>query len=433
MRDSISSILKLSIPIIVGQLGQMLIIAGDVYIATMFSTKAVASIGVASGFINPVFLFGIGLMMGVSAVLALRRGEGEDDTNNLSSIILYAAVVGVALTLIMLVLNKFIPYMGMDEELLPSMQKYISIVAWSFPFAIIFQGIKEYLQSYEKVLLPNLMAIIAVFLNLGLNYILVFGIGDIGGLGEVGLAYASVGIRVVLCLSIFIYVLMSTSLKPISLKLIDKIFKFSLPIACMFFFEVLAFCVVAILSGGLGIIAAATNNIIMTIASISFMIPLSISSAIAVKIGHGFGLKNPVMLRNYIKASVSIILVYIIFSSGAFLLFPEFIMGAMTDDIDVVGLGIKLLFIVGMFQFADGLQVVLSGILRGLNETKISFCLVLLGYWVIGIPIGSYLTFEMNCGVEGLWTGLAISLFIVATTLSILTYHRYKALGVAKS
>lgn len=427
---AIKSILKLSIPIIIGQLGQMLIVAGDVYIATMYSTKSVAAIGVAGGIINPVFLFGIGLMMGVSPSLAVMRGEGADEKKSLSSILLYSSVTGVILTFITLFVNEFVHVFGVQEELIPSIKQYISIVAWSFPFAIIFQGMKEYLQSFEKVFLPNLLAILAVIINLGLNYVFVFGTSGIPGMGEVGLAYASLGIRIILCLSLFVYILLYFPMTKISKELISRVFKFSLPIAIMFFLEVLAFCMVSVLSGRLGVVEAATNNIIMTIASISFMIPLSISSAVAVKVGHGNGLKDKEVIVSFMKASIITTFCYICFAVSAFSFFPVHIMLFMTKDLEVVELGVRLLFIVGLFQLSDSLQVVLSGILRGLDDTKTSSYMVFIGYWLIGIPTGIYLTFKLEYGTEGLWAGLAISLSLVAMALSFLTYRKYRSLKI---
>ena len=103
-------------------------------------------------------------------------------------------------------------------------------------------------------------------------------------------------------------------------------------------------------------------------------------------------------------------------------------MELITNDVDVIQLGVKLLFIVAIFQLSDGIQVVLSGVLRGMNNTKISSIMVLIGYWIIGIPTGIYLTFFAGFGAVGLWSGLAISLFLVAITLGIGTVKVFREL-----
>ncbi|MDP7319172.1 MAG: MATE family efflux transporter [Bacteriovoracaceae bacterium] len=428
--NEMKSLVKLSFPIIIGQMGQMLIVAGDVYIATLFSTMAVAGIGVASGIINPIFLFGIGLMMGISPSLAYMRGESElDDKEHLSSILFYSISVGLILTFALILVNKYIYVFGVEQRLIPSITQYISIVAWSIPFAIAFQGVKEYLQAFEKVFIPNLLSILAVLINLVLNYVYVFGYQDIPAYGEPGLAYASVTIRVLLFFALLFYVFCKYKLAKISWRLMGTIFHFSLPIAFMFFLEVLAFCTVSVLSGRLGVVAAAANNIIMTIASVSFMIPLSISSAVAVKIGHAYGKKDYPLLLGQIKAAIILTILFVIFSASFFFLLPQVVMELMTQDEFVVELGVKLLLIVALFQLSDGFQVVLAGVLRGLKETKISSYLVFIGYWVIGIPCGIYLTFFAGAGPQGLWIGLSLALSLVAIALCLLTYKRIKGLS----
>ena len=180
---AIKLLLTLSFPIILGQLGQMLIGAGDVLIASKYSTNSVAAIGLANGVINPIFLFGIGLMMGISPSLARIRGEGKDTRQSLVTIIIYSFACSIVLTLLTLILNQTVPLLGFDAHIVPSIQSYIRIVAWSFPFAIVFQGIKEYLQAYEDVFIANAITIVDVIVNLIANYILVFGIGNFAGYG----------------------------------------------------------------------------------------------------------------------------------------------------------------------------------------------------------------------------------------------------------
>ncbi len=432
MRKSFAlRLLKLSIPIIIGQMGQMLISAGDVYIATMYSTKTVASIGVANGFINPFFLFGIGLMMGVSPVLARRRGKGAKDQMNLVPIIFYALLVGGLISMLLLALVQYTDSFGVEPELIPSLNAYIDVVAWSIPFAIVFQAVKEFLQSFEKVVIPNLISIVAVVLNLGVNYLLVFGFPGFEGVGELGLAYASVAVRIFLCGAVLIYAFRYIDFKSFQLEFIMGIFKFSLPVAFMFFLEVMAFCSVSIMSGKLGTLAAATNNIIITISSIAFMVPLSLSSAVGVKIGHAYGQKDNQLIFEYIRASVGLVFIYMLISSSLFFFAPEGIMQFLTDDQAVIQLGVKLLLIVAIFQSADGIQVLFSGVLRGLADTRTSFFMVLIGYWLIGIPTGYYLTFYQGKGPQGLWIGLALSLFLVAFALSGLTIKRYRKVALS--
>lgn len=428
LRFFIFDVFTLSLPIILGQLGQQLIVAGDVYVAAKFSTQAAATIGVANGFLNPIFLFGIGMTMGVSPSFAFLRGQGFEIRDKGGSILVYSLLLGLIVTFLMLGLNYFVPYFGVDPILVPGIQEYMNIVSWSLPFALVFGGLKEFLQSFEDVIIPNAISLIAVLVNILVNYFLVFGYSGFPGLGEIGLAYASLFVRVLLCLAMILYTFKKFAIGRVDWQAIKVLVKFSLPIAFMFFLEVLAFCTVTVLSGQLGVVAAATNNIIMTIASVSFMIPLSLSSAAAVKVGHAFGANNIHNIVSYIKAIMVMVIGFCFFSIIAFGFFPGPILRAVTEDIEVLKLGISLLFIVALFQIVDAFQVSMSGILRGLGETKFPSLMVFLGYWIIGLPLGIYLTFFLDQGASGLWIGLAVSLTIVAISLGIFTNKKMKSL-----
>jgi MATE family multidrug resistance protein len=418
-----------SLPIIFGQMGVMLISAGDMYVASAHSTLSVASIGVATGVFNPVFLFGIGLMMGISPSMAIKRGKGEDTHKYLKSAIVYSLLVGLALTIIMLIVNQFVPYFGIEKEMVKPVQRYIEIIAWSFPFGLVFQAIKEFLQSFEKVFMTNFIALVAVVVNLGFNYIFVFGMFGTTAFGYDGLAYASFAIRIFLAMVLLILTRKYLSWGKVDFNFIKSTFKFSLPIASMFFIEVLAFCVVSILIGGMGVATAAANNILLNVASITFMIPLSISNAVSVKIGARFGEKDLDGIKKYSYAAIFISTVFMIITASLYILFPEQIMKFVTQDPEVISIGVSLLFIVAMFQLVDGLQITLAGILRGMELTKESFIAVLTGYWLLGIPFGLVLAFKFGFDARGLWIGLATSLAMVAIALSFVFLKELKRLS----
>ena len=428
--SSIKELTAFSIPIIFGQIGIMLISVGDMFVASAHSTLSVGAIGVATGVFNPVFLFGIGLMMGLSPSLAIARGKGEDVRKHFFSSIVYASLVGITLSIIMIIVNKFVPYMGIDSEMTDLVMSYNNIIIWSFPFAFIFQAIKEFLQSFEDVFFANFISIVAVFVNIGLNYFFIFGYKSFEGYGFDGLAYASFGIRVFLAIALLIYAKKYAGMGKLSFPFMKETLKFSLPIALMFFVEVSAFCLVGILSGGMGVAVSAANTIITNVASITFMVPLSISSAVSVKVGACFGEKNFKGIRDFAFSSLFMTLAFMVVSASFFVLFPTQIMHLVTDDPLVTKIGISILAVVALFQLSDGIQITLSGILRGLSMTTEPFLCILVGYWVLGLPIGIYLAFSQNMQALGLWIGLAISLTLVAIFLGILFRKRLNTINI---
>ena len=149
----------------------------------------------------------------------------------------------------------------------------------------------------------------------------------------------------------------------------------------------------------------------------AFMVPMSISSAVAVKVGNAFGRQSKDEIKSFIKSSFIMIAVFVVCSTSIFFISPEYLMQLMSADLQVISIGISLLLIVGLFQIGDSTQIVTTGILRGMKRTKESSILVFCGYWVIGIPIGVIMAFKFGHNTQGLWTGLAISLTIVAISL----------------
>lgn len=413
---NIKDLLILSLPIILGQVGMVLIGSGDVYVASQYSTNSVAAIGIANGILNPFMLLGIGLMAGISAFLAISKTSIKAKEERLKSLLTYSIILGVGSTLIALFMLNFVDYFGIEKVLVDEVKDYIKVVAWSFPFVTVFCAIKEYLQAYEEVIIPNIISIVSVFINVGLNYLLVFGYASFEGFGAIGLAYASLSIRILMALILFLYIL-KDKWGSFDISFLKDLFKFSFPISLIFFFEVLAFCYVNVISGNFGVETAAANNIIVMICSLSFMVPMSIGHATAVKVGYAFGKKNKQSITDYANASLLLVFLFALFSSFIYLVFPDWLMSLMSKDIKVIQIGTLLFLPIALFQIVDGFQVCLGGILRGLEETKITSKLIFGAYWIVGIPLGSLLAFNLANGFVYLWYGIVSALTIVAIGL----------------
>lgn len=427
LKSGMKSLFVLALPIYIGQIGQNLIGFGDMFVAAKHSTNAVAAIGVAVSVSNPLFLLGLGLTFGISSFLSIKRGEGDSSRNHLLNIILYALFIGFLITFATLLLNPLTSLIGIDPKIIDDVIEYNSIVAFSFPFAILFNALKEYEQAYEEVFLANFISVLAIFINIAVNFVFVFGYDNlVPAMGLKGLAYASLSIRVLMSLVFLLIVLRKEKMTQWHFGFIKELFNFSYMIGMMFFLEVLAFCIVGVLSGIIGETAAATNNIVINFATVAILAPMSLGSAASVKIGFEYGSKNIDGVKKYLISSQIIILTYIAFTISCFLLLNRSFMEFISEDPKIIELGIKVFIIIALFQFFDNLQIIFTGILRGLGEVKLPFFIMLFSYWIIGIPFGSYLTFKLNWGLEGLWVGLAISLFIVSVLLFLTIRMRVK-------
>lgn len=410
--STIKSLFLFALPIIFGQLGQMLIGAGDVFVAARHGTETVAAISIANAIMNTTLITGLGLLFSISPVLSKKRGEKKDINKFLKISLIYALILALIFGVISALAIPIIPYLGFEKKLNVYIQDYIFICSFSFVGAYIYQALKEFLQVHEKVYIANLISIVAVFLNLGLCWLFVFGYGFIPSLGVNGLALASLLVRMLMGVSLLFYC--RKYLKAeffISKDYFKDLFKIGFPLSMSLLLELAAFGLVTILAGQISTIQVASHNVVLTLCSITFMLPLAVSNALSVRVGYFFGARDYIAIKKNIIAGLIIAITIMGFFALMFFTYPKELIKLFSFDLNIIKIGAKLLFIVAIFQLFDGAQIVLSGALRGLGCTKPILYTMTLGYWIIGIPIGIYLAFIKNFQVFGLWIGFAIALF----------------------
>jgi len=412
-------LLIFSVPIILGQVGIMLIGTGDMIIAGRYSRECLAAIGLAISVANPIMISLLGMQFSISPLLAQKLGRGETVSEYFWTVILYSILVSIVSCAITLLSLEFIPLFGYGDTTTRLMREYLLITSFSTLGLCLYQGVKEFLQAQEKTLSANFIALVAVGVNLVFNYVLVFGEFGAPKLNEAGLAWASLGVRLFMGLGLFAFTSKYWVGKiRIDWKFMGEIFKLGLPITLTLFFEILAFCSVTLFIGKFAEVQTAANNLALNLGSLAFMIPLSISAAVAVKVGHAYGEKKRAEIQTFNEVSLMFAVGFAITTGLIFYFAPLPILKLYTSDAEVLAWATKLLFWVACFQLFDGTQVTLAGILRGLSVTRASSIAVFIGYWLIGIPLGYYLGFHRSLEAQGFWIGLAVSLALVAVMLA---------------
>ena len=429
-KEALKELLVFALPIIVGHLGLMLIGAGDMVIAGRYSLECLAAIGLAISISNPVMMLGLGIQFAMSPLLAQKRGAGEDISKYFWTVMGLSLFIGSVATLLFYASVLVIPYLGYTENLNVLIREYIIILAPSMIVLCLYQGVKEFLQAQELTISANVIAMLSAGLNLILNYAFVFGEWGFPQLHEPGLAWASLTLRTIMGGSLFFvaYRFWKSEWK-IDWDFCKSVFKVGMPISISIFFEVMAFCSVTLFVGKFAEIQTAANNIALNYASLAFMVPMSIASAVGVKVGHAYGEKNVANIRTF---SLMALLAAVAFTATMGLItynFPDHILLAYSSQNEVLDWGRKLLFWVACFQIFDGAQVTLAGILRGLSLTRASSLGIFIGYWIIGIPLGYYLGFYRGLEAQGFWMGLALSLALVAILLGAILLKKMKQLA----
>ena len=407
-------LITIALPIIMGNLGFILIGVGDVLIAGRHSTDTLAAISIATAILNCIAIFGTGIMCGISPLLSNYRGENIDAKRFFFSSVRFSIFIAILVSLAMLACIPAIDYLGFEEKLIPMIKQYMLITAFSNFGACLHMAVKEYLQAFEIVFIPNLVTVICVFLNIALNIILVFGWGIIPSMGVVGLAIASLITRYVMGLTLYFYALFKMHPKDFhKTGFYQSLIKIGFPIAFAIMIEFVAFNIIVVFLGKVSGAYAAAQNLICTLTTVSFMVPLAISNAIAVKAGFANGANNMVDFKRYSFIGMAMCVGFMTVSAIIVTLFPEFLIGLFTKDLELIKICVPVVLLLGIFQIFDGMQVALAGIFKGLKDTKIVLIANFIAYWLISIPLGYTLSFKYGLTLKGFWIGLISSAVVL--------------------
>ena len=419
---TVRQIFVFALPIITGQIGQMLFGVGDILIAGHFSSHAVSSIGVASAIFAPFLLIGVGLLLCTGPLASEIKGKGEVDNSLLYNSFIVATLISIIVMIALWILASNIEWLNLNPEIAPTVAQYLKWTTLSIYPALLFQATKEYLQAQGNIYFSNGLILFFNVVNVLLGIVLMFGYGPIPSLGVLGAAIVASFCRFSMAIVLYYYMkkVCVFEMKK-NIQTIKNIFRLGLPISFTVLCEVLVFSTVTILVGKMNLVASASQSLVINLTSLTFMIPLALGSAVSVLVGEQLGKKSLEGIKRFSIGAIILAMMFQVCFAMMYLGIPHLLLGIATNDPSIIAYASTLLFWVGIFQIPDGLQVVLSGVMRGLQETKIPMILGFVSYWIIGLPIGCFLTYKKGLEAKGLWMGLAVGL----TCMSILLILQY--------
>lgn len=431
-KKHLKELIVISTPMIIGNLGHVLTGATDVLVAAKHSVDSLAAIAIANSILFTVFILGLGILTGISIILSNYRGEKKPTKRYFISGVIVSQILALLTWLAIIAITFFVPFFGFEKHLVKHIQEYMFITSFSMFGMFLYQGIKEFLQAHEIVNFPNMILLVTVFVNLGLNFLLVFGCGPIPALGVIGLSLATLFVRTLLGISMVIYtwniIKEQKEHQEYNTQYMKQVVKIGTPIGIGLLFEFLGFNIITICVGRIAGVFAATHNILLTLVDTAFMVPFAISSAIAIKVGYFNGAKNLTEIKNYSKVGVTLATLFMVFCSFAFYFKPHFFIGIFTSDAEIINIALPIVSFFSLFVIADGIQISLGGILKGFKMTKQVTACVLSSYWLVGIPLGFYLAYAKSMSLKGFWLGLTISLFLITILQSIIIFCKMKRL-----
>jgi multidrug resistance protein, MATE family len=330
------------------------------------------------------------------------------------------------ITGIVLALSAALAGWGLHPDVLRLTQPYLDVLAWSIPPLLLYASFRRYLQGMGVVRPVMIALVLANILNVFVNWLLIFGRLGAPAMGVRGSAWATVCARVVMAgvlLGVILYRehgrrpgLFETSIR-IEPSRMRQLLALGLPAAGQVTLEVGVFAAATALAGRLAPASLAAHQIAINLAAFTFMVPLGVASAGAVRVGQAVGRRDPAGAARSGWTAILFGALFMSSAAAAFLIVPRTLIGAFTSDASVVAIGVSLLFVGAVFQLFDGLQGVATGVLRGLGDTRSPMLWNLAGHWFIGLPLGYTLCFGAGLGVIGLWWGLSVGLIICGIAL----------------
>lgn len=436
--------LKLAFPVILGMLGHIFVSFADNIMVGQLGAAELAAVSLGNSFFFIAMSLGIGFASAITPLVA----EADSAKNSLGVKnalkhgLILCAILSVLLYLLMLLAIPVIHYMKQPLEVVELAIPYLYIISISIIPLVVFEALKRFSDGLSNTKYPMYATIAANIINIIINYLLIFGSFGFPKLGIVGAGIGTLVSRIIMIFFLSLIFMKKEKFKPyilnIKFRIVDslifkKIINIGFPSALQMLFEVGIFTAAIWMSGVLGKNFQAANQIAFNLSAMTFMVGVGLSVAAMIRVGNQKGLSDFIELRR-IAFSVFMLTVLIeMFFAVMFLVFRDWLptiyldtenLSKTLENTEVILIASKLLLIVALFQIFDGLQVVILGALRGMQDVKIPTIITFVSYWLIGFPISFYLGIYTPLKSTGIWIGLLISLVCA----SIMLYLRFNYL-----
>jgi MATE family multidrug resistance protein len=436
-KRELAALAQLAIPVVLSELGWMAQGVVDTIMVGRLGPAAIGAVAVGNAVFYTPSLFGIGLLLSLDTKVAQAYGRKDfDDCHRWLAQGIYLALAVTPVLMILIACASFAyTRVGISQEVAVPATVYLRMLNWSLLPLLIYGASRRYLQGVGQVRVITLTYIAANLLNWGGNWVLIYGHLGFPAMGVRGSALSTVIARISMAVSLMGFAWRYERQRGHPLfkhwagpqrDRIQQLVRLGLPAAGQIILEVGAWNVATLSAGWLSPVALATHQIAINYASITYMVPLGISSAAAVSVGHAFGAGDKAKARRAGWLSLALGSAFMVLAGIVFFIAPRPLIELFTHDPRVLAVGPSLLWIAAAFQIFDGVQTVCTGALRGLGETRAPMVANFVGYWILGLPLGLILCFILKWGVYGMWIGLTLALIVISSIL----LHRWRKASV---
>lgn len=432
------TILAISLPLMAAYVAEMGMVITDMIIVGRLGSNELAAVGLAGDWFYVLMLIGMGVIsiVGVLAAQNLGAGNRHGVIDAAEQGVIAASIAAIPVMLSIWYLGPLLAMARQDPDVVRLITDYSRPLTWSVLPGLWFVVFRNYVTALAKSSAIMTITVAALLVNLALNYTLVYGKFGLPALGVVGAGIGTTIVNWLMFLSLAAYVLKSVhfrdyrpSIFPGRIKgeTLREIFSLGLPVTATQLLNGAMFTVAAVLVGMISADILAAQQIVYSIIYLALSASIALGDAVRVRVAYGIGLRSVEAARQSANISLFLATVAIVLASAFLWIFPEIVVGIFLDTNDVANAGVLLIAVglsvyAGLFQLFDGILIVAANALRGLRDTRSPLWISMIGYWGVGIGVGSLLCFPMAIGEAGLWWGLILGV-VFSNVLMFWRFH----------
>ena len=439
-REDYSATIKIGVPIVLGQLGIVVVGLVDNIMVGHFSTSDLA----AASFVNSVFnipiLFGMGFSYGLTPLVGQFFGRGDKFRVGglLRNSLLANFMIGLFLSVAMGIMYLNVHRMGQPEELLPLIRPYFLLQLTSLVFVMMFNSFKQFADGITDTKTSMWIMLSANLLNIIGNSLLIYGVWGLPALGLTGAGISTLASRIFMFVAFAILFFRKQSYRRYlvgyhrttyntgDLKVLNRM---GMMVGLQMGMETALFSISGVMIGWLGTVPLAAHQVVASISTLGFMVYYGVGSAVSIRVSYFFGRGDIAGVRRATLAGTHLLGLLAISVSVFFLLVREHIGWLYTSSEDVVNLVAVLMVILVFYQFGDSLQIIFANALRGVADVTSMAVISFIGYFVIALPVSYVCGFVLDWGIEGIWVGYPVGLTLTGGMMCWRFYHFLRKKG----
>lgn len=433
LKNHYSALLKLGLPIMLGQLGVIVLSFADTMMVGRYSTDSLGAASFVNNMFNLVIVFSTGFSYGLTPVVGgmFGRKESSGIGETLKNGLVVNGIMALVLTMIMFVIYLNMHRLGQPEELLPLMRPYYLVLLSSLVPVLLFNAFKQFSEGITDTMTPMYILIGGNVFNIIGNWLLIYGKAGFPEMGLLGAGVATLVSRILMPLVFFMIFMFSDRYRVYREGFIEgrvsksdcmNLNRMGLPVGMQMGMETASFSLSTIMVGWLGTTALAAHQVMLTVGQLGYMMYYGMAAAVAVRVSNFHGNKDIAEVRNAAKAGFHLIMAMAVISSTVVLLFRNRLGLLFSESADVALMVSYLVIPFVIYQFGDGLQCNYSNALRGISDVKMVSWYALIAYFMISLPAGYIFGFIFDLGLVGVWLSFPLGL----TSAGVMFWRRFR-------